>query len=80
MLRRRVCARIPCALSISWRTSRYYQYKDLHQAVKSKKSVENKKAKVLWALKEAKDKVVHFHDAGHEKEIKTRAPSRGNTN
>ena len=50
----------------------YYRYKDLHQAVKSKRSGENKKAKVLWALKEAKDGGVDFYDASHEKEIKTR--------
>ena len=30
------------------------RYKDLHQAVKSKTSEENKRAKVLWASKEAK--------------------------
>ena len=32
----------------------YDQYKDLHQAAKSKKSGENKKARVLWAM-EAKE-------------------------
>ena len=42
----------------------YYQYKDLHQAVESKKSGENKKAKVLWALKDAKDKGVDFRRRG----------------
>ena len=31
-----------------------FQYKDLHQAVKSKTSGENKKATVLWAMKEIK--------------------------
>ena len=51
----------------------YYQYKDMHQAMKSKKSGENKKAEVLRALKEAKDGGVDFYDAGHEKESKTRA-------
>ena len=49
----------------------YYRYKDLHQAVKR---TENKK--VLWASKEAKDRGVDFHDANHEKEIKTRAQVR----
>ena len=44
----------------------YHRYKDLHQALKRKKSGKNKKAKVLWALKEAKDKAVDFYDAGHE--------------
>ena len=37
---------------------------------------ENKKAKVLWALTEAKDRGVDFHDASHEKELKTRAQVR----
>ena len=52
----------------------YGQYKDLHQAMKSKKSGENKKAKVLWTLKEAKDGGVDFYDAGHEKEKARREP------
>ena len=53
----------------------YCQYKELQQAMKNKKSGENKKAKVLWALKEAKDRGGRgdFCDAGHEKESKTRA-------
>ena len=52
----------------------YYRYKDLHQAVKkARHREEHKKAKVLRALKEAKDRGVDFCDAGHEKEIKTRA-------
>ena len=54
----------------------YYQYKDLHQAVKSKKSGENKKANVLWSMKEAKDKGANFFDAGDEKEVQTRAQFR----
>ena len=49
-----------------------YRYKDLHRAVKSKKSEENKKAKVLRALKEANDRGVDFCDASREKELKTR--------
>ena len=40
---------------------------------KSKTSEDNKKATVLWALKEAKDRGVDFYDASHEKDIKTRA-------
>ena len=52
----------------------YYRYKDLHQAVKNARHREdNKKAKVLWAVKEAKDRGVDFYDASHEKDIKTRA-------
>ena len=43
------------------------RYKDLHQAVKSKKSVEIKKSKALWALTEAKDRGVDFCDASHER-------------
>ena len=38
-----------------WETM-YYGQKDLQQARKSKKSNENKKAKVLWSMKEAKDR------------------------
>ena len=44
--------------------------------MKRKKLGENKKAKVLWALKGAKDGGVDFHDASHEKEIKTSAQVR----
>ena len=51
----------------------HYRYKDLHQAVKKQEMEEHKKAKVLRALKEAKDKGGDFYDASHEKEIKTRA-------
>ena len=54
----------------------YYQYKDLHQAGKSKKSGEPRDGNVLRALKDAKGKGIEFHDAGHEKEIKTRAHLR----
>ena len=50
-----------------------YRYKDLHQAVKKQEMEEHEKAKVLWALKEAKDRGVDFYDASHEKNIKTRA-------
>ena len=39
--------------------------------MKSKKSGESKKVKVLWALQDAKDRVVDFQDAGHAKEVKT---------
>ena len=44
-----------------------YRHKDLHQAVKSKTSGENQKAKVLWALKEAKDRGVDFYDESPSK-------------
>ena len=40
------------------RKAKYYQFKELHQAVKSKNSNENKKAKGLWTLKEARDKEI----------------------
>ena len=36
----------------------YYHCKNLHQAVKCEKSEENKKAKMLWAMKEAQDRGV----------------------
>ena len=43
---------------------------------KSKKSGENKKAKELWALKEAKDRGIDLFDASHEEEDETRARVR----
>ena len=46
-----------------------YHYKDLHQAVKSKTPGENKKAKVQWAMKEAKDRGVDYCDTKHLKVI-----------
>ena len=45
----------------------HHRYKDLHQPVKCKETEENKKAKVQWTLKEAKDRGVDFYDASHEK-------------
>ena len=45
----------------------YHQYKDLHEAVKSKKSSENKKAEVLWAMEKAKDKGVNCCHTSHKK-------------
>ena len=56
----------------------YCHYKNLHQAVKSKKFGENTKAKVLWAMKEAKDKGVDYFDTNHQKEIQTRDQFRLN--
>ena len=44
--------------------------------MKSNKSRENNKTKVLWGLKETKDRGVDYSDAGHEKEIKSRAQAR----
>ena len=37
-----------------------YKYKELHQAVECNKSGENKKAKALWTLQEAKDKGIYM--------------------
>ena len=54
-----------CCLAPEWEDV-CYEHKDWHQAVKSKKSEEDEKARVLWALKEAKDRGVDFYDAGHE--------------
>ena len=48
-------------------------YKELHQAVKSQKSDENRKAKALWALKEAKDHGIDVFDLGNVKKIPTRS-------
>ena len=50
--------------------------KELHQAVESKKSGDNKKAKVLWAMEEAKDKGIYFYEVGNAKEIETRSQVR----
>ena len=47
--------------------SHVLHYKDLHQAVKSKKSGENKKAKVLWAMK---DKIVDYMTRTAKKKIR----------
>ena len=38
-----------------------------------KQKMGSKKAKVFWALKEAKDKGIDFCDAGHAKKIQTRS-------
>ena len=48
-----------------WRAM-HYQFQEVHQADKSKKSNEH-------ALKEAKDKGIDFCDAGHAKQIQTRS-------
>ena len=45
----------------------YYHCKDLHQAVKSNTFGESKKAKVLWAMKEAEDRGVDYYDMNHRK-------------
>ena len=34
----------------------YCHYKDLHQALKSKKPGESREARVLWAMKDARDR------------------------
>ena len=54
-------------------------HKDLHHAVKSKKSGENKKAKVLWAMNEAKDRGEDYHDTNRrQEEIQTKDQFRLN--
>ena len=50
----------------------YYNYKELHQAVKCKKSGENRKAKALRSLREAKDKGTYVYDMSSEEKIQTR--------
>ena len=55
----------------------YYQYKDVHQAVKSNKSNDNKKANVLWDMEEAKDRGTNNCDTNPKKK-KTRAQIRLN--
>ena len=46
-----------------WETM-YYNSKELHPAVKCKKSEENKKAKALWSLKEAEGQRNRFLRSG----------------
>ena len=55
-----------------WET-RYYKCVELHQGVKSKQSGDNKKARALWSLKEAKDKGIDFYDLGSVQKIPTAA-------
>ena len=56
----------------------YYKKKELQQAVKFKKSEENKNAKALWALKEAKDKGVAFYALGSRSKSSSAASFLGN--
>ena len=42
-----------------------YHHDDLHQVVKRKKPWENRKAKVLWAMKEAEDSGEEYYDPIH---------------
>ena len=44
----------------------FYPYKNLHQAVKSKKAGHNKKANVPWAMQEAKERGVDYYDPNHK--------------
>ena len=44
----------------------YYHHKNLHQAVKSKKPGDNKKARALWAMKEATDRKEDYYDPNHQ--------------
>ena len=50
----------------------YGNIAELHKSVKCKKSGGNKKAKVLWALKEAKDEGMYVCDLGSVQKIQTR--------
>ena len=58
-----------------WETM-YCNYKEMHQAVKCKKSRENKKAMALWSVTEAKDKGTDVYDLGSVLKIKTRSRVR----
>ena len=51
-----------------------HHHKGLHQAVQSKKSGENRKAKVLWAMKEVKDRVLDYQDTNHKKRNSDETP------
>ena len=55
----------------------YCQYKELHQAAKSKNFIEKRKGQgtVVWALKEAEDRGIDFYDLGNVKKIHTRIRS-----
>ena len=48
-----------------------YHFQDLHQAVKSKTSGENKKTNVLWTMNEAKNKGLDYCDTKHHEDIQT---------
>ena len=54
----------------------YHKYKEQHQAVKTRKYTENQKAKVLWALKEAKNKGIDGHGVGPRKDGPNEIPSK----
>ena len=58
-----------------WETM-YYKYIGLHQAVECEKYPENKKAKALWSLTEAKDKGVNFDALGSVHTIPGRTQAR----
>ena len=45
----------------------YYNYMQLHKAVKRKKSGEQEKARALWSVNEAKDKGIDVYDPGARK-------------
>ena len=43
------------------------EWEAMHQTLKSKKPKENRKAKVQWAMKEAKDRGEEHYDPNHQK-------------
>ena len=54
------------------------RYVELHEAVKWKNLVKNKKAKALCSLKEAKDKGTDFYDLGSAQKILSEVGPLGN--
>ena len=48
----------------------YPHFQDLHQAVKTKKPGENKKARALWAMKEVKDRKEEYCNPNHQNVFK----------
>ena len=53
----------------------YCKFPELHQAVKCQESCENKKAKALRSVKEAKDKGTDFQRSGQRAEDSDKTPS-----
>ena len=70
-----ICQAIFCGVEGSGWETVYYNHKELHKAVKCKKSGENKKAKALWSLKEAKRPRNRFLRSGQGAEDSKKVPS-----
>ena len=51
----------------------YYKYMEMHKNVNLRKPMINKKAGVLWALKNAKENGQDYHDQSSERQIERRS-------